>query len=179
MLVKYNIVIYNCNRQFGETMKNLSKLLIDPASGTIDRVMHSGKIRQCIGNISTGGYVMAYDGTRVQGTHRIIWVHVNGPIPDGLEIDHINGVRHDNRIGNLRLVNRGQNNQNRLNARKDNTTSGIKGVSLHKQSNRWRVRIRAGAEQMHIGMYDTLDAARLAYAEAAAKYHTHNPMASK
>ena len=160
-------------------MKNLSKLVIDPENGIIDRMMHSGKIRKNIGTPSTGGYVRTWDGTRNRTVHHIIWEFVNGSIPDHLEIDHINGVRNDNQISNLRLVNRSQNNQNRLRARSDNVTSFSKGVSLHKQSNRWRVRIRAGAEQIHIGMFDTIEEARVGYADAAKLYHTHNPLASK
>lgn len=36
--------------------------------------------------------------------HRFIWEYFNGKIPEGMQIDHINGVRDDNRIENLRLV---------------------------------------------------------------------------
>lgn len=36
--------------------------------------------------------------------HRIIYEAVNGPIPDGMQINHINGIKTDNRIGNLELV---------------------------------------------------------------------------
>jgi hypothetical protein len=45
--------------------------------------------------------------------HRLAWVYVNGEIPDGLFIDHINGKRNDNRIENLRLATPMQNGNNR------------------------------------------------------------------
>lgn len=45
--------------------------------------------------------------------HRIVWVMVNGDIPNGLEIDHINRDKYDNRIENLRLVTRSQNSLNK------------------------------------------------------------------
>ena len=36
--------------------------------------------------------------------HRVIWEHVNGPIPQGMQVNHLNGVRSDNSIFNLELV---------------------------------------------------------------------------
>jgi len=44
--------------------------------------------------------------------HRIVWILHYGDIPLGFEIDHINMIRNDNRIENLRLVSRSQNLQN-------------------------------------------------------------------
>jgi len=41
--------------------------------------------------------------------HRIIWEFVNGPIPDGMQINHINGIKHDNRIDNLEVVTQSEN----------------------------------------------------------------------
>jgi hypothetical protein len=156
-------------------MKNLE---INPSTGTIDRKMPNGSKRCNIGT-RTHGYMMVWDGQKVRGAHRIIWESVNGPIAKGFEVDHINGVRDDNRIVNLRLVNRTQNNQNTRNARIDNTTSGVKGVSLHKQSGRWRARIKISNTSTHLGMFDSIEEASQAYAKAAALIHTHNPHARK
>lgn len=41
--------------------------------------------------------------------HRLIWTRVHGPIPDRLEINHINGIKSDNRIANLELVTKSEN----------------------------------------------------------------------
>ena len=41
--------------------------------------------------------------------HRLIWEAFNGPIPEGLEINHINGIKHDNRLCNLELVTKSEN----------------------------------------------------------------------
>lgn len=43
-------------------------------------------------------------GTFSTGAHRAVWTFFNGHIPDGLEINHINGIKDDNRIENLELV---------------------------------------------------------------------------
>jgi HNH endonuclease len=41
--------------------------------------------------------------------HRVIWEHVHGPIPDGLEVNHRNGIKDDNRIANLELLTNAEN----------------------------------------------------------------------
>lgn len=63
-----------------------------------------------VGTVCTPGYIAANLPTayvrpakRVL-VHRVIWEYVNGPIPDGLEINHINGVKADSRISNLEQV---------------------------------------------------------------------------
>jgi len=52
---------------------------------------------------SKGYVVLVMDGKK-QYVHRVIWESVHGPIPPHLEINHINGIKHDNRIANLELV---------------------------------------------------------------------------
>lgn len=54
---------------------------------------------------SGGGYIQVNRGGKPIGmAHRMIWEHFNGPIPVGLQINHINGVKTDNRLQNLELV---------------------------------------------------------------------------
>lgn len=47
--------------------------------------------------------------------HRVIWELHNGPIPAGMEVDHIDRDKENNRIGNLRLATKSQNACNRAN----------------------------------------------------------------
>lgn len=68
-----------------------------------------------------------------QREHRMIWEMFNGPIPAGYEIDHINGVRSDNHIENLRLATRSQNSQNHKLHR--HSKLGIKGVQRRVRGN--------------------------------------------
>lgn len=56
------------------------------------------------GTKDTSGHLQTMVYGRLYLVHRIIWIMLNGDIPDKMEIDHINGVRDDNRIENLRLV---------------------------------------------------------------------------
>lgn len=41
--------------------------------------------------------------------HRVVWIAVNGEIPDGYVVDHINNDKSDNRINNLQLLTPGRN----------------------------------------------------------------------
>lgn len=63
-----------------------------------------GKRGQPISSISTFGYVQVRSANTRVLAHRLIWEAVNGPIPAGLFINHINGVKTDNRLINLELV---------------------------------------------------------------------------
>lgn len=89
--------------------------------------------------------------------------------PKGKCIDHINGNGLDNRKCNLRICER---HQNALNRKKNiNNSSGFKGVSWFKPSQKWRVQIGYKKVVYHIGSFiNLIDAAR-AYNEAAIKYH--------
>lgn len=98
--------------------------------------------------------------------HRLAWLHVHGEWPAG-EIDHINLDGLDNRIGNLRLATREQNQRN-VGISKRNT-SGAKGVSLH-HNGKWRATIYAD-RSYYLGSFATVEEASAAYERAAAKYH--------
>ena len=82
---------------------------------------------------STGYYEVRVDNKRYK-THRIIYLMFNGYIPE--EVDHINNIRSDNRIENLRAATSLTNKFNSLMPK--HNSSGIKGVNLHKPSNKWR-----------------------------------------
>ena len=91
------------------------------------------------------------------------------PIPDDLQIDHINGDPSDNRRSNLRLCTNQQNAQNR--GAQANNKSGYKGVSWHKHSKKWQSQIKANDKVIPLGYFDDpIDAAKT-YNEAAIKYH--------
>ena len=84
--------------------------------------------------------------------HRLAWLYVHGEWPNG-EIDHINQIKDDNRIDNLRVVSHQQNNQNKpLNS---NNTSGVHGVAWCNRDKKWRVSIKANYKHIALGNYDT------------------------
>ena len=57
------------------------------------------------------GYILFSIKGKQWREHRYVWTQANGEIPKGMEIDHINGKRDDNRIENLQMLTKKQNNQ--------------------------------------------------------------------
>ena len=101
------------------------------------------------------------------GVHRIIFCMQHGYMPEF--IDHINGVRDDNRIENLRAVTKAENN---LNCKTyASNTSGSKNVSWNKKLNKWGVSISANYKRKFIGLFEDLELAQLVAMEARNKYH--------
>lgn len=70
-------------------------------------------IGQKVGTKHHTGYIAIIHKGKFKLGHRVIWEMLKGDIPDGLEIDHINRIRDDNRIENLRLVTRLENMHNK------------------------------------------------------------------
>ena len=106
---------------------------------------------------------------KMHGAHRIVWELHNCPIPKGYQIDHINGLRYDNRIANLRLASPTDNQCNKPKCK--NNTSGYKGVSWHKSRKCWVAQIAIHKKQKHLGVFETPEDAHRAYVKAATEIH--------
>lgn len=102
--------------------------------------------------------------------HRLILERILNRSLDKTEIvDHVNGDGLDNRRSNLRLATHGQNMAN--SKMRSNNTSGFKGVSLDRQSGKWRAQIQHNKKRILLGCFDDPELAHKAYCEAAIKYH--------
>lgn len=99
--------------------------------------------------------------------HRAAWAHYYGEWPE-LTLDHINGVRNDNRIENLRVAGNSINAKN-LKMHRRNTT-GATGVYRVRRSSRWLAQITADKKYIYLGRFDTFEEAVAARREAEAKY---------
>ena len=152
------------------TQERLKSLLTyDPDTGQFHWRVSRGRVRggDKAGTSDGLGYVqLRVDGYNYKA-HRLVWLYVYGDWPPA-EIDHINRIRSDNRLANLRAVTRAQNHQNR-NLPVHNT-SGHVGVSFHKRSGRWRADIKVEGTQRTIGLYDTKQDAIAARKTAERKY---------
>lgn len=105
----------------------------------------NGKLYWIKRNGNEAGYVTdeGYRTIVVKGksyqAHRIVWYIHNGEFPKE-QTDHLNGIRDDNRIENLRDVSNWENGRNQR-LHKSNT-SGQSGIHYHKRDKRWIARIR-------------------------------------
>ncbi len=114
-----------------------------------------------------GGYRHIKINRRYYREHRIAYEFIHGAVPQGMEIDHINGITTDNRIANLRLA---THQQNIVNGRhRKNNTSGKKGVIRHRDG-RWRARIHVSGKNVHLGCFTYIENAHHAYMVAARRF---------
>lgn len=109
------------------------------------------KAGSLVGSLTLKGYRRFEFRNKNYSVHRIIWEMFNGPIPEGLEIDHINGIRDDNQIENLRLANRNQNCCNALRIKRD-LPKGIQRKYGKYHSSIWFKR-----KYYWLGSYETLE----------------------
>lgn len=93
-------------------------------------------------------------------------------IPTGMEVDHIDGNKLNNKLENLRIVSRVENNRNTKTGK--NNTSGVKGVHWDKGVGKWRAVIWVNKKCIQLGVFDYLDDARAARESAKIKYGFHS-----
>jgi hypothetical protein len=94
--------------------------------------------------------------------HRFVYELAYGPIPEGLQIDHIDGNRSNNFLSNLRLVTHQQNQWNR---------TAAKGYYWNKQHKKWMARISLNGKEKFLGYFDSEAEAHQAYLDAKKIYH--------
>lgn len=157
------------------TQTKLKELLAyNPETGVFTWKVTRGKAKS--GSIAQTkgphGYLTARVSQKSYLLHRLAWLYMYGCFPEG-EIDHINGVRHDNRIANLRCVTRDEQMQNI--AVKRTSTTGVLGVSPHKISGKYRARIWVDGQRRNLGLFETVEEASAAYLSVKAEHHTIQP----
>ena len=115
------------------------------------------------------GYLCVQIDSKLYKVHNIVWVYFNGPIPDGMIVDHANGDSFHNDIDNLRIATDAQNNHNAK--KRSGTSSKYKGVHFNKQSGTWRASIRINGKVKYIGNFADEYAAHLAWCAVAKEAH--------
>jgi hypothetical protein len=101
--------------------------------------------------------------------HRIISEMFDGPIPEGIQIDHADGNPFNNRRSNHRRATPTQNRHNmRITSR---NSCGVKGVYYEKSRGLWVATLRSNGTIYRLGRFQTKGLAAVARAKAAIRYH--------
>jgi hypothetical protein len=135
------------------------KIKYNPESGLFFK---TGSLLPC-GFLNNRGYVVIVLNKKMHLAHRLAFLIMENR-QSTKQIDHINGIKHDNRWKNLREATNSQNKQN--SKKQKNNTSGLKGVCKCDDANRktpWRARIRLNNKLIHIGRFKTKEEAKAAY----------------
>lgn len=154
------------------TAQRLREVLhYDPETGLFTALYSSSWDRQAgqpVGCLSMpNGYVLIWLDRRSYRAHRLAWLYMTGEWPTDV-IDHINGVKHDNRFVNLRDVPREVNMQNIRRANR-NSSHGVLGA--YAKGSRWVAAITVKGKTLTIGSFATIDEAHAAYLAAKRKHH--------
>lgn len=138
--------------------------------GSIEKIDgRSGKPVRRFGSGIDSRYPQSVVGSKIIKTHRLIAEAFFGEIPDGLTVDHINGVRSDNRVENLRLVSHKQNMRGFCTKSKGKS-SKYRGVCWTTKPQKWKAALRVDGSYKSLGYYNDEDEAARAYNQGAIKY---------
>lgn len=137
------------------------KVLYSPESGTFQHRAKTGKLRPA-GTLNSCGYIRIFIDKKAYLAHRLAWLYMHGSFPQN-DIDHINGIRHDNRIENLRDVSRVANAHNRKRANKNNSHGRL---GVYKVRHRWVAQLGIKGARRYLGIFDSAVEAENAYRAA-------------
>lgn len=131
-------------------------------------------INKPVGCKHHSGYLQVTVNRKQYRVHRVIWLMAYGSWPT-FGLDHINGIKDDNRICNLRDVDLVTNRENLRVANVDNK-SGFLGVSYNEKRRKYRAQIRAMGRYITLGYFQTPQEAHNVYVDAKRKYHRGNTL---
>jgi hypothetical protein len=126
-----------------------------------------------IGCLRPDGYRQINIGGESHLEHRLVWLYHYGYLPTK-QIDHINGIKDDNRIANLREATNAENAQNL--GKNKNNTSGYTGVTFDKRSGKWMAQIKKDGKNYNLGLFNTREEASDTHLKAKSNLHTFNPV---
>ena len=131
-----------------------------------------GKVKagDVAGHKDSDGYIIIKIAGKEYKAHRLAWLYVHGAMPEKI-MDHINHVKADNRIINLRCVSHIENQKNRSLWRKSKT--GITGVLRDSRSKMWLARITVDKKLIYLGVFDCFFSACCVRKSAENKYGFH------
>ena len=135
----------------------------DPEKSWAKRLTQAGDCLELLGAKSDKGYSYITVDKKRQLAHRYAWERANGPIPEGMVIDHVCHNRACVNAEHLRPVTNTENVRYRIGANR-NSSTGVRNVHRNKWG--FQVIVAPDGEAIHFGTYPTLDeAARVAERE--------------
>lgn len=153
------------------TNKTLKRTVnYDPKTGCFTRLIQttsSAKAGERADRKHSKGYTVIVINGETYLSHRLAWKYMTGKFPRN-HMDHKNGIRHDNKWSNLRVVTQTINNQNHRKSRSDNKL-GILGVCFRYGA--YRAQICVKKKVIHLGYFPTSQKASAAYVSAKRKLH--------
>lgn len=153
------------------TAQRLRELLhYDPETGVFTRAVRAGHAAagSLAGCLDCHGYIRIKVAGDYFRAHRLAWLYVHGAWPAGF-IDHVNGVRNDNRMLNIRCGTNAQNLQNLKSSRRGK--NGGYPLGVYKQKNRFKAVIQRNGKSLFVGSFLTPEAAHAAYVAEKRRLH--------
>jgi hypothetical protein len=134
----------------------------DPATGIF--TWKTGKKR--VGGLQAGtrqknGYIYICVNFKLYRAHRLAWLYMTGDWPQYC-IDHINGIKDDNRIQNLRDITHRENHNNYESHR----NGKLVGCHFHIRVKKWLAHINIDGKKIYLGSFSTEKEANAAYLKA-------------
>tara|TARA_R110000744_G_scaffold79876_1_gene156769 strand:- start:241 stop:735 length:495 start_codon:yes stop_codon:yes gene_type:complete len=145
----------------------------DPTTGIItNRVTrwNTAKEGDEAGSLNVNGYRYIGLNGKYWKAHRVAYLLGHGAIDADLQIDHINEIKNDNQLSNLRLATHGQNQQNQ--SKPKGESPWPLGVCYYKATKKFKAQIRVNGKQKNLGLFHAPELAGYAYLNAKEKYHT-------
>jgi len=118
------------------------------------------------------GYGQVRHDGQMRRVHRVAYTLAHGPVPDGLEVDHICHTRDCLNLEHLRLLAHKHNAENRSGLRSTNTT-GATGVHRHGDG-KYQASVRHNGTRYHVGTFETVEEAGAAATAKRNELFTHN-----
>jgi len=137
------------------------------------KVDHAGGCWEWTASTNSLGYGTFHVGGKMKKAHRVSYEIANGPIPDGMVIDHQCQNRGCVNPSHLRLATQKQNGENLSAGRINNVTSGVRGVYQTK-GGKWQARVKHHRKVYNAGSHDTIAEAEAAVIAKRNELYTHN-----
>lgn len=132
------------------------KVISLPRKGTL-----GGEIKPIL-NIENGYYrvgLTKYNKRKKTMLHRLIAEHFIPNPNNYTNVDHINGIKTDNRLENLRWCSQAENTRFDNHKLRKNNTSGYRGISFDKRCNKYQTEVNVNGKKLYIGKFDSLETA--------------------